>query len=76
MWIASRIASLPRKLKLTLEIPPELRARGSSALIQASAWMKSTLDLRVAITCLGGFFLLGLIFLTYLPETQGEDLPE
>ena len=45
-------------------------------LIWLSAWMKSTLDLRTAITCLGGFFLLGHLFLSCLPETQREDLPE
>lgn len=68
--------------------PTHLRATGSGfcfntgrllaapVLIWLSAWMKSTLDLRTAITCLGGFFLLGLIFLACLPETQGEDLPE
>ncbi len=67
--------------------PTHLRATGSGfcfntgrllaapVLIWLSAWMKSTLDLRTAITCLGGFFLLGLIFLACLPETQGEDLP-
>jgi len=68
--------------------PTHLRATGSGfcfntgrmlaapVLIWLSAWMKSTMDLRLAISCLGGFFLLGLIFLTCLPETQGEDLPE
>ncbi|WP_395738503.1 hypothetical protein [Prosthecobacter sp.] len=45
-------------------------------LIWLSAGMKSALDLRVAITCFGGLFLLGLIFLACLPETRGEDLPE
>lgn len=68
--------------------PTHLRATGSGfcfntgrmlaapVLIWLSAWMKSTLDLRTAITSLGGFFLLGLLFLTCLPETQGEELPE
>ena len=68
--------------------PTHLRATGSGfcfntgrllaapVLIWLSAWMKSTLDLRTAITCLGGFFLLGLLFLACLPETHGEDLPE
>lgn len=68
--------------------PTHLRATGSGfcfntgrllaapVLIWLSAWMKSTMDLRTAITCLGGFFLLGLLFLSCLPETQGEDLPE
>ncbi len=68
--------------------PTHLRATGSGfcfntgrllaapVLIWLSAWMKSTMDLRLAITSLGGFFLLGLIFLACLPETHGEDLPE
>ena len=68
--------------------PTHLRATGSGfcfntgrllaapVLIWLSAWMKSTLDLRLAVTCLGGFFLLGLAFLALLPETHGEDLPE
>lgn len=68
--------------------PTHLRATGSGfcfntgrilaapVLIWLSAWMKSTYDLRVAITCLGAFFLLGLVFLTFLPETKGQDLPE
>jgi hypothetical protein len=37
---------------------------------------ESALDLRLAITCLGAFFLLGLIVLVFLPETHGQDLPE
>jgi hypothetical protein len=68
--------------------PTHLRATGSGfcfntgrilaspVLIWLSAWMKSVLDLRVAITCLGVFFLLGIVFLAFLPETHGKDLPE
>ncbi|MHA3775635.1 MFS transporter [Verrucomicrobiota bacterium sgz303538] len=68
--------------------PTHLRATGSGfcfntgrilaapVLIWLSAWMKSVLDLRLAITCLGAFFLLGLVFLMFLPETHGKDLPE
>ena len=68
--------------------PTHLRATGSGfcfntgrmlaapVLIWLSAWLKSTLDVRLAITCLGGFFLLGLMFLPMLPETRGSDLPE
>jgi len=68
--------------------PTHLRATGSGfcfntgrilaapVLIWLSAWMKAAFDLRVAVTCLGGFFLLGLVFLALLPETRGEDLPE
>jgi MFS family permease len=68
--------------------PTRLRATGSGfcfntgrilaapTLIWLSAWLKSELDLRLAITCLGGLFLLGFVFLAFLPETQGEELPE
>ena len=68
--------------------PTHLRATGSGfcfntgrllaapVLIRVSAWMKSALDMRLAITSLGSLFLLGLVFLAYLPETQGQDLPE
>jgi MFS-type transporter involved in bile tolerance (Atg22 family) len=68
--------------------PTHLRATGSGfcfntgrilaapVLIWLSAWMKSALDLRLAITCLGAFFLLGIVFLAFLPETHGRNLPE
>jgi MFS family permease len=68
--------------------PTHLRATGAGfcfntgrilaapVLIWLSAWMKSAFDLRIAITCLGGFFLLGLVFIALLPETQGQPLPE
>ena len=68
--------------------PTHLRATGSGfcfntgrilaapVLIWLSAWMKATFDLRLAISWLGGMFLLGLFFLLFLPETKGQDLPE
>jgi MFS family permease len=68
--------------------PTHLRATGSGfcfntgrilaapVLIWISPWLKSELDLRTAITCLGALFLLGLVFLTRLPETSGEELPD
>jgi predicted MFS family arabinose efflux permease len=68
--------------------PTHLRATGSGfcfntgrilaspVLIWLSAWLKATFDLRLAVTCLGGFFLAGLLFLAFLPETQGRDLPD
>jgi MFS family permease len=68
--------------------PTHLRATGAGfcfntgrilaapVLIWLSAWMKSTLPLPVAISVLGGFFLLGLVVLAFLPETKGQDLPE
>ena len=42
VWMASRTASLPRKLKLTLLTPPLTLAPGKLALIQRVALMKST----------------------------------
>ena len=52
------------------------RLLAAPVLFWLSAWMKQTFDLRWAVTSLGGFFLLGLVFLVYLPETHGQDLPE
>ena len=40
-WIASRTGLLPRKLKLTLEMPPDTFAPGRFSLIQRVASMKS-----------------------------------
>jgi MFS family permease len=68
--------------------PTHLRATGAGfcfntgrilaapVLIWLSSWMKATLPLPVAISVLGGFFLLGLVVLAFLPETKGQDLPE
>lgn len=68
--------------------PTHLRATGAGfcfntgrllaapVLIWLSAWMKAAFDLRLAITWLAGFFLLGVVFLLFLPETSGQDLPE
>ncbi len=67
--------------------PTHLRATGAGfcfntgrilaapVLIWLSAWMKAVLPLPLAISLLGGFFLLGLVVLMFLPETRGEDLP-
>jgi MFS family permease len=68
--------------------PTHLRATGAGfcfntgrilaapVLIWISGEMKRVLDLRLAITYLGLLFLFGLIFLCFLPETRGKDLPE
>ena len=68
--------------------PTHLRATGAGfcfntgrllaapVLIWLSAWMKSVLDLRFAISGLGLLFLFGLIFIAFLPETTNRDLPE
>ena len=41
-------------------------------------WLKGIpgLDLRLAVMMVAGFYLLGLVFLAFLPETQGRPLPE
>ena len=68
--------------------PTHLRATGAGfcfntgrilaapVLIWISGGMKHLLDLRLAITYLALLFLLGLVFLRFLPETRGTDLPE
>lgn len=67
--------------------PAQLRATGAGfcfntgrilaapVLIWGSAELKRLLDLRWAITWLGGLFLLGLLVLPFLPETKGKELP-
>ena len=68
--------------------PTHLRATGAGfcfntgrilaapVLIWVSAWMKGAFVLPVAISMLGGLFLLGLVVLLFLPETKGQELPE
>ena len=66
--------------------PNHLRATGSSFCFNAgrlaavpvlllSGKLKASLDLREAVTWLGGFFLLGLVVLIFLPETKDKELP-
>ena len=68
--------------------PTHLRATGAGfcfntgrilaapVLIWVSAWMKAAFALPVAISMLGGLFLLGLVVLLFLPETKGQEMPE
>jgi MFS family permease len=67
--------------------PTHLRATGAGfcfntgrllaapVLIWLSAWMKSAFDLRVAISCLSLMFLLGIVFIAFLPETKDQEMP-
>lgn len=67
--------------------PTHLRATGAGfcfntgrilaapVLIWLSAGMKAAFSLPVAVSVLGGFFLLGVLVLAFLPETKGQDLP-
>jgi MFS family permease len=52
------------------------RILAAPVLIWVSAWMKAEFALPVAISALGGLFLLGLVVLLFLPETKGQPLPE
>lgn len=68
--------------------PTHLRATGAGfcfntgrilaapVLIWLSAWMKAHYSLSTAVSVLGGFFLVGLVVLAFLPETKGHDLPD
>lgn len=68
--------------------PTHLRATGAGfcfntgrilaapVLIWLSASLKASLELPLAISLLGGFFLLGLAVLVFLPETKDQALPE
>ncbi|HZM05567.1 MAG TPA: MFS transporter [Candidatus Saccharimonadales bacterium] len=67
--------------------PTRLRATGTgfcfnvgrvaaASMLVFSGWLKNQLELHLAITLLGCFFLLGLVVVHYLPETKGQPLPE
>lgn len=67
--------------------PNRLRATGMSwgfnggrivavLILLLSGKMKENMDLPVAISWLGGFFLLGAIIILFMPETKDKELPE
>jgi MFS family permease len=67
--------------------PDHLRATGAGVcfnggrllaapILWISGWLKGQVDLPVAVTILGGLFLLGLVLVWLLPETKGQPLPE
>ncbi|CAA9393252.1 MAG: Uncharacterized MFS-type transporter [uncultured Phycisphaerae bacterium] len=69
--------------------PDHLRATGAglcfnggravaAPLMLLSGWLKGLdgMTLQLAITILGGLFLLGAVLLLFLPETKGKPLPE
>ncbi|HVS39311.1 MAG TPA: MFS transporter [Gemmataceae bacterium] len=50
----------------------------SASLLVLSGWLKAQpgMDLRLAVTLLGGLFLLGAVIVCFLPETKGRPLPD
>lgn len=67
--------------------PTRLRATGTAfcfnvarvmaaSMLFFSAWLKTKIELHLAVTLLGCLFLLGLIVIQFLPETKGQPLPE
>ena len=67
--------------------PNHLRATGAGVcfnggrlvavpLLLLSGYLKAGTDLRLAVTILGGLYLLGAVLLLFLPETKGKPLPE
>jgi MFS family permease len=50
----------------------------ASSMLIFSGWLKAMpgMDLRTATTWMASLFLLGLVFITFLPETKGQPLPE
>jgi MFS family permease len=67
--------------------PNHLRATGSSVgfnggrmlafavLWYVAPWLKKSMDLTDALSCLAVFFLLGAVLMAFLPETRNRDLP-
>ena len=67
--------------------PNHLRATGTglcfnggrllaAPLLFLSGSIKSHMDLRTAMTMLAALYLIGVVFLLFLPETKGKPLPE
>src|SRR5204863_4152484 len=67
--------------------PNHLRATGTgfcfnggrllaASVLIFSGWLKAQVNLPLAITLLGVFFLFGLLVLVFLPETKDQPLPE
>ena len=47
----------------------------AAPILFTSGKIKAAYDLPVAITMLAGLFVIGLLVLSFLPETKGKDLP-
>jgi MFS family permease len=67
--------------------PTHLRATGAgfcfnigriaaASVLIFSGWLKTRIDLRLALTLLGCLYLLGVLIVQFLPETRDQPLPE
>lgn len=67
--------------------PNRLRATGTgfcfnvgrvlaASMLFFSGWLKTKMDLHLAVSLLSGLFLLGLVVIHFMPETKGQPLPE
>jgi len=67
--------------------PNRLRATGMSwgfnggrivavSVLLLAGKMKASMDLPLAVSLLGGFFLVGVVVTLFMPETKDEELPE
>ena len=67
--------------------PARLRATGAGfcfsggrllggSILFLSGWLKSVIELRLAVTILSSMFLLGVLIVWFMPETKGQPLPE
>jgi MFS family permease len=67
--------------------PTRLRATGAgfcfnggrlvaASILAFSGWLKSVLELPHAVTLLSSLFLLGIVLVSLLPETNGQPLPQ
>jgi MFS family permease len=48
----------------------------SAVVLVFAGWLKSQVDLPVAVSLLGLLFVAGIVIVFYLPETKGQPLPE
>jgi hypothetical protein len=67
--------------------PARLRATGAgicfngarllaAAVLYGSGWLKSIIDLRIAVSLLALVYVIGLVAVVFLPETKGQPMAD